>query len=140
MHSFWSLISGDFPVCPETQTIDLRYTVDEIMQFDELGRSKRNRPDGTPNPNALSHILRSAGSYVDFKERSSLIGVSVEDRWVTIRYQTADGYPQETKQDVEYFYDYWVNMYLRRSNRQGVTPPYRPFLANWQQLKKLYGL
>ncbi|HEU4342930.1 MAG TPA: hypothetical protein VFU31_15320 [Candidatus Binatia bacterium] len=136
----WSALSGDSRRS-RVQTVDFRYSVEEIMQLDRAGRSMRSDPAGTPNPNALSQILRSAGSYLDFKERSSLIGISIQERSVTIRYQTADGQPQEAKQDMEYFYDYWVKMYLRRSNRPVISTPADPvFFAVWEQLQKLYAL
>ena len=137
----WSALTGDSQRRSGVQTLDLRYSVEDIMQLDRAGRSMRSDPAGTPNPNALSQILRSAGSYLDFKERSSLIGISVQERWVMIRYQTADGQPQEVKQDMEYFYDYWVKQYLRRSNRPVISTPSDPaFFAVWEQLQKLYEL
>lgn len=137
----WSAMRGESQRRSRVQTVDLRYSVEEIMQLDRSAGSMRSDPAGTPNPNALSQILRSAGSYLDFKERSSLIGISVQERWVTIRYQTADGQPQEAKQDMEYFYDYWVKMYLRRSNRPVISTPSDPaFFAVWEQLQKLYEL
>jgi hypothetical protein len=36
---------------------------------------------------------------------------------VTIRIETAEGNPEEAKQDLQYFYDYWVKMYLRRGSQ-----------------------
>jgi len=70
-----------------------------------------------PDPHSLSHILRSAGAYLDGRKNSSLIGISLQDQWVTIRFETAEGRPEEAKQSLEYFYDYWVKMYLRRGSK-----------------------
>ena len=85
--------------------------------MDQVGRSKRRDPTGVPSHTALSQILRGVGAYLDMWEGASLIGASVEDRWVTICFETTGGRPQEAKQDVEYFYDFSVKMYLRRKIR-----------------------
>lgn len=141
LRKLWSAFTGKNEGKTDLETIDLRYNLDDITQLDRLGRSKRANPEGMPNPNALSQILRSAGSYLDLKEHSSLIGISVQERWVTIRYQSSDGEPQETRQDIEYFYDYWVKMYLRRSNRPSPSAVTEPTVAGiWKQIKELYEL
>ena len=62
-------------------------------------------------------ILRGAGSYLDNREVTTLMGISLRGKWVTVSYQTAKGRLEQAQQDLEYFYDYWVKMYLRRSNR-----------------------
>jgi hypothetical protein len=135
----WSAIIGKHERKTEIQTIELRYNLEDIMQLDRLGRSKRINPQGTPNPNALSQILRSAGSYLDLKEHSSLIGISVQERRVTIRYQSPDGQAQEMMQDTEFFYDIWVKMYLRRSNRPSLsTSEDRTLSGIWKQINEVY--
>jgi hypothetical protein len=125
----WSAITGKGNPKPDLETIEVRYRIDDIEQLDRLGRSKRTNGQRTPNPNSLSQILRSAGSYLDLKQSSSLIGISVQERWVAIRYQSSDGQPQETREDIEYFYDYWVKMYLRRSNRPSLLSRTEPTAA-----------
>lgn len=48
-------------------------------------------------------------------------------------YQTAEGRLEQAQQDLEYFYDYWVKMYLRRSNRVKPAAPSVPtVLVSWQ--------
>ena len=103
---------GSFP----SDIVDLRYNREEIFGFDYVARCKRSNIRSMPDPYTLSHLLRSAGAYLDGRRDSSLIGISVKDRWVTIRFATAEGHPEETKQSLEYFYDYWVKMYLRRGS------------------------
>jgi hypothetical protein len=81
----------------------------------------------------LSHILRSAGAYLDGRKNSSLIGISLQEQWVTIRFETAEGHPEEAKQSLQYFYDYWVKMYLRRgsqSQTSGSNLQRNSFVAN----------
>ena len=100
--------------------IDLRYDLEEIAKLDYLARCKRSKISPLPDPYSLSHILRSAGAYLDGRKNSSLIGISLQDQGVTIRFETAEGHPEEAKQSLQYFYDYWVKMYLRRGS-QGQT-------------------
>lgn len=117
--------------------IDLRYTPEEIEKLEVEGRSKRQTSDRTPDPHDLSQILRSAGFYLDSHARLSLVGLKIKDPWVTLRYKTSEGLLEEAQQHLEYFYDYWVNMYLRRSNRPNLPPPRTPSLiVTWEGKKK----
>ena len=111
-----AILHGDFRPSLHSRVINLRYDMEEIVKADYLARCKRSSISPLPDPYSLSHILRSAGAYLDGRKSSSLIGISLQDRWVTIRFETAAGNPEETKQNLQYFYDYWVKMYLRRAN------------------------
>ena len=73
-----------------------------------------------PDPQALSQILRSAGAYLDTRKGSSLIGIMMRERDMTIRFETTSRRLEEMRQDIDYFYDYWVKMYLRRNKRSQV--------------------
>jgi hypothetical protein len=112
-----AVLRGNFRCSLRSDVVDLRYNREEIFSFDYVARCKRSNISSMPDPYSLSHLLRSAGAYVDGRRDSSLIGISVKDRWVTIRFATAEGHPEETKQSLEYFYDYWVKMYLRRGSQ-----------------------
>ena len=74
-------------------------------------------------PTVLAQKLRGVGSFLDYRPETTLTGISVEDRWVTVRYRTAEGRIEQAKQDVAYFYNYWVKMYLRRGLRHNLTLP-----------------
>jgi hypothetical protein len=90
-----------------------------------------------PDPYSISQILRGAGNYLDNRDETSLVGITIKDRWVTVRYKTAEGRLEQAKQDLEYFYDYWVKMYLRRSNRPKFPVLDDPSLiVTWQGIKK----
>lgn len=115
-----AILHGDFRRSLRSGVIDLRYDLEEIVKVDYLARRKRSKISPLPDPYSVSHILRSAGAYLDGRKNSSLIGISLQGRWVTIRFETAEGHPGEAKQSLQYFYDYWVKMYLRRGN-QGET-------------------
>ncbi|HEY7165039.1 MAG TPA: hypothetical protein VIB79_10785 [Candidatus Binatia bacterium] len=118
------------------EEVRLRYTSNEIRQLDAEARERREDSKKTPDPHSLSQVLRGAGSYLDSKN-IQLVGVTVKDRWITLRYRTPEGHLEEAKQDIEYFFDYWVKMYLRRRNRPVVTPSSDPTLiVTWEGIKK----
>jgi hypothetical protein len=101
--------------------IDLRYKPEDVEELDLKGRAHRRHGDQTPDPYGLAQKLRSVGSFLDYRPETTLSGISVEDRWVTVRYRTAEGRIEEAKQDVEYFYNYWVKMYLRPGLRHNLS-------------------
>jgi hypothetical protein len=116
--------------------VDLRFSPDEIERFDVRGRVKRQDPNRMPDPYGLSQILRGAGSYLDNRDVMKLVGISLKGKWVTVSYQTTAGRLEQSQQDLEYFYDYWVKMYLRRSNREKLPPPKDPtVLVTWQRIQ-----
>lgn len=117
-----ALFSGDMRRSLRSEILDLRYTLEEIARFDHLAQTKRSGFDRMPDPYSLSHILRTAGAYLDGRVNSLLIGISLQKRWVTIRFETSEGRPEEATQDISYFYNYWVKMYLRRGSRARILP------------------
>ena len=122
--------------CSDGQ-VDLRFSPEEIERFDVRGRIKRQDPGKMPDPYSISQILRGAGSYLDNREVTALKGISLKGKWVTVSYQTAAGQLQQAQQDLEYFYDYWVKMYLRRSNRPKLPPPSDPtVLVTWRGIQR----
>ncbi|HTN71328.1 MAG TPA: hypothetical protein VMO00_09585 [Methylomirabilota bacterium] len=116
--------------------VKLRYTSNEIQQLDDEARMKRQDGSKTPDPFSLSQVLRGAGSYLDNKQ-TSLVGITITGRWITLRYRTVEGRLEQAKQDLEYFFNYWVKMYLRRKNRAKLPPPSDPTLiVTWEGIKK----
>jgi len=114
--------------------VDLCFSPDEIEKFDQRGRVKREDSNKMPDPYSISQILRGAGSYLDNREVTSLVGISLSGKWVTVRYESPEGRLEQAKQDLEYFYDYWVKMYLRRSNRAKLPPMSDPTLfVTWDK-------
>ena len=112
--------------------IDLFYQSEEIEELDSKGRAHRRNGDRNPDPYGLAQKLRGIGSFLDCRPETTLTGISVEDRWVTVRYRTAEGRIEQAKQDVTYFYNYWVKMYLRRGLRQNLTlPDDSTVVVNW---------
>lgn len=97
--------------------VDLRFTAEEIENFDLHGKSRRQDGGKTPDPYSISQLLRGAGCYLDNRNVSERVTISFAGRWITIRYETPDKQAANARHDLEYFYDCWVQMYLRRSNR-----------------------
>jgi hypothetical protein len=117
--------------------IDLSYDPKDIKDLDSKGRAQRRNPNQNPDPYSLAQKLRGIGSFLDYQPETTLARVSVEDRWVTVRYLTANGRMEEAKQDVAYFYEYWVKMYLRRSQRPADAFPDDPALqVAWEKPRK----
>lgn len=121
--------------------VDLRFSPEEIERFDMRGKVRRQDPSKMPDPYSLSQILRGAGSYLDNRDVTELMGISLKGKWVTVSYQTAEGRLEQAQQDLEYFYDYWVKMYLRRSNRAKLPPPSNPtVLVTWKGIQRAHGI
>ena len=132
-----AILRGELRRSLRSEVLDLRYPLEEIIKFDHMAQSKRSGSDRMPDPYSVSHILRSAGAYLDGRTNSSLIGISLKNRWLTIRFETAEGNPEEAKQDIEYFYDYWVKMYLRRGSRAKISSSSRSIVSGfWEDEKR----
>lgn len=112
---------------------ELRYSMTDLLTFETQVRERRKQSSEMPDPYSLSQILRGVGCYLDKRERSRLLSVVVKDRWVTIEYLAGDGRAEKAHQDFEYFYNYWVKMYMQRSNRAKLPPPSDPtLLVTWE--------
>ena len=138
------LLRGSEPTSTVTTTVgqvDLRFSPEEIEKFDVRGRVKRQDAGKMPDPYSISQILRGAGAYLDNRDATNLMAITLKDKWVTVSYRTAEGRLERAKQDLEYFYDYWVKMYMRRSNRAKLPPPSDPTLfVSWEGIQKAHRL
>jgi len=75
------------------------YTLAEIRKIDQEGRQKRNTSAGPPNLLGLSHVLRTAGNYVD-RMGGRLFRISWQDQSdriqsITVQYEP----PQPERHD-----------------------------------------
>lgn len=120
-----------------TGEIDLHYTPEDIEKLELEGREKRKKSNRMPNPHSLSQILRSAGFYLDNRAKLSLVGITIEYPWVSLRFKTGAGRLEQAKQHLQYFYECWVKMYLQRSHRPGSPLSTKPSLGvTWEEIKK----
>ncbi|HEY1234493.1 MAG TPA: hypothetical protein VGH22_14035 [Candidatus Binatia bacterium] len=106
--------------------VDLRFTPEEIENFDLHGKSRRQDAGKTPDPYSISQLLRGAGCYLDNRNAAERVTISFAGRWINIRYETPDKQAANARHNVEYFYDCWVQMYLRRSNRTKLPQAIEP--------------
>jgi hypothetical protein len=123
--SLLSLVYGLFSKPPaaipeknQTDEIELRYPHGDIRALESQERSRRKVSPEGPDAHSTSQLLRGIGYYLDKRADSMLVSVAVEDSWVTIVSRSRDGQLQKTHQGIEYFYNFWVKMYLHRSDRQ----------------------
>ena len=120
---------------PDRQ-VDLRFTPEEIEKFDLHGKTRRQDAGKTPDPYSISQLLRGAGCYLDNRNVSERATISFAGRWITIRYETQDKQAANARHDLEYFYDCWVQMYLRRSNRAKLPQVSEPtVIMRWQSVR-----
>jgi hypothetical protein len=117
----------------DARALETRFTAEQILTIDLEGRARRRDANQTPDAYSLSQLLRGAGAYVDKKRDASLIAVSVNDRWITLRYRTPDRRIEEAKQDIEFFYNYWVKMYLHRRNRDQMSSQAPKVTLRWDE-------
>ena len=110
----------------------LEYSIVDLLNFEAEGRRQRKRASQMPDPFSTSQILRGVGRFLDKRAGSRLLGVTVNERSVGIDFLTAGGRKEKALQDFEYFYDYWVKMYLQRSDRCQMTLPSEP--PFWESL------
>ena len=112
---------------------ELQYTIADLLSYDSEARAQRRQTGQLTDPHVPSQILRGVASYLDKRKGSRLIGIVIKERWVTIEYLTADGQARRERQDFDYFYDYWVKMYTRRSSRPELPPASEPTLyVTWE--------
>ncbi|MGH7817322.1 MAG: hypothetical protein ACREOR_08025 [Candidatus Binatia bacterium] len=109
-----------------TNRIELRYSMADIRALDAQVRDRRSASPEVPDPLSMSQLLRVIGGFMDKRAGEELLGVSIDDRWVTITHVSRDSRLLKTSHDIEYFYDLWVKMYLQRSNRLCAPPPSGP--------------
>ncbi|MGH7854954.1 MAG: hypothetical protein ACREP3_16010 [Candidatus Binatia bacterium] len=98
--------------------VTLSFSPQEIECFAFQGKAKRRDAGKMPGPYSISQILRDIGSYLDGREGASLIAIALNQKRVSVRYQTATGKLEQAHYDLEYLYDYWAKMSLRRNDRR----------------------
>jgi hypothetical protein len=125
----------------EAVNVMLKFTMAEIAAMESQVQKQRQQTSKMPDPYGLSPILRGVGCYLDTRIGSQLIGVTMKDCWVTMAYRTHDGRVERAQQDFEYFYNYAVKMYLRRSSRDKGPPLSDPTLiVTWEARQQTHKL
>ena len=107
----WQRLRGQ-----DSQAAKFRYTPLDVDRLEMAGQLRRRDPNGMPDPYSLSSILRSVGASVDLMG-ARLLRVTKRNQWLTIQYETALGGRNLDERTVSSLYDFFVHMYLHRSNR-----------------------
>jgi hypothetical protein len=84
------------------------------------GRAKRGPTAGTPEAHSLSQVLRAVGAFVDQKG-GVLETVRKDDQKIEFEYTSVSKTTTTQQFTLATLYDYWVQMYLRRSTRRPAT-------------------
>jgi hypothetical protein len=100
---------------PSSGVLELHYTSAEIARKDFEGQGRRSGA-GSPEPHAISQVLRAVGGFIDQKQ-GRLIEVRQEDQNIQFEYESRLHTRLCERFTVATLYDYWVKMYLKRSGR-----------------------
>ena len=106
---------------PPFEAQELRFSLDELSRLDDEGLEQRSAAGGSDDAHSLSQILRAVGAFVE-QNHGRLIGVMKEGQDIAIEYESALQRNITDKFTISSLYDFWVKMYLRRSERTEPSP------------------
>ena len=113
---FWQLFrSNRTAEVDEWEAVELRYTPEQLSHMDDEGRLKRGNL-GRPDAHSASQIVRAVGALVDQK-RATLLSIRKDEEKIEIEYELPPKGRVTEDFSVATLYEYWVRMYLKRSNR-----------------------
>jgi hypothetical protein len=101
---------------PSSGILELNYSHEDIGRVNDDGKSRRVAAGGRPEAHALSQILRAVGGFVDQKQ-GRLISVTKDGPDFAVEFETTLKQKTIEKFTAATLYDFWVRMYLRRSDR-----------------------
>lgn len=122
------LLRGSRSMPVPSRFIEVSYSRAELETFHRQERAKRRDGENFPDPYSISQILRGVGTFLEGRCARALLAITLEERCVTVLYQNGDGEPMREMQDLDFFYDYWIKLYLHRSNRPKSAMPDEPTL------------
>jgi len=101
-----------------TGVLQFRVTQEDAALLERDGQERRQSPGKVPDLGAPSQILRAVGGFVDHKG-GRLLEVSKNDLDVHFEFELPSRETVMERFTVSTLYDYWVRMYLKRSDRSG---------------------
>lgn len=123
------------------EPMTLGYSARDVENLSVMGKAKRAAADKVPDGHGMSQMLRSVGGWLDRNAGAVLISIRVANDWVAVRYRRADGTVEEENRHFDYFYDYWVKMYMRRKGRSQPARAKEPTLfVRWDDADKVFRL
>ena len=112
----WQLLRFSQPAeIEEQETIELRYSPEQLSHMDDEGRSKRGDLS-SPNAHSVSQVVRAVGALVDQKQ-ARLLSLHKDEQKIEIEYESALKGRITEEFTAATLYEFWVRMYLKRSNR-----------------------
>jgi hypothetical protein len=113
---FWQRFRSSQPAeIKEQETVELRYTPEQLSHMDEEGRSKRGDLTSA-NAHSVSQVVRAVGALVDQKQ-ARLLSVRKDEQTIEIEYELPLKGRITEEFTVATLYEFWVRMYLKRSSR-----------------------
>lgn len=109
---------------PKNSEVSWQVTAQDISAANTLNQQYRQKSSDVPDAFRLSQILRGVGFYLDTRREAELKCLSIASNRVSFEYQTASGRTERVENSFEFFYDYWINMYLQRRDRTVATKRY----------------
>ena len=100
----------------ETGVLQFRVAQEDAALLEHDGQERRQNSDKVPELGAPSQILRDVGGIVDHK-RGRLLEVSKHDQDIHFEFELPSREIVTERFTVSSLYDYWVTMYLKRSDR-----------------------
>jgi len=97
---------------PASEDLELSYRVEDVERLESEGEARRKSPDGVPDANTLSQMLRAIGSYID-RKGGRLITLKWRGNDIVFQYWTQLGLKTDTLENSS-IYDLCVHLYKRR--------------------------
>ena len=97
--------------------LNLRYTAEDMGRLDQEGKAKRQQATGVPDVASLSQLLRTIGAYVD-RKKARLVKIARSGDSLAVQYDTVGGERREETVSAGSLYEFWVQLYLRRSGNE----------------------
>jgi len=100
----------------ETGVLQFRVAQEDAALLEHDGQERRQNSDKVPELGAPSQILRDVGGIIEHK-RGRLLEVSKHDQDIHFEFELPSREIVTERFTVSSLYDYWVTMYLKRSDR-----------------------
>lgn len=109
----FSGLLGSPPAKTLENTSERRYSMQEILELDREGQTKRANPDTPADFYLISQTLRTVGTYVEHRNLG-LSGLSWDGSRLILRLEGANGQTKTEEHTIASFHDYCLRMYLKR--------------------------
>lgn len=99
------------------EPVELHFSVQDLAHTDVGAKQQRSGTPDSTDAHSLSQVFRAVGAIVEQKQ-GRFLAVIKEGQEIVIEYESVSKRNTVEKFTVSSLYDYWVKMYLRRSERR----------------------